>query len=95
MTHIASLEKMRQYFSSGSTRSYLFRKEQLRKLKTAILDHEDELYNALQADLKKSKEESWVTELGFVIAEINAALRNLKNWMEPERAATNLVCAFH
>jgi aldehyde dehydrogenase (NAD+) len=91
MTHIASLEKMRQYFSGGSTKPYLFRKEQLRKLKTAILNHEDELYNALQADLKKSKEESWVTELGFVIAEINAALKNLKNWMEPERAATNLV----
>ncbi|MGQ0737625.1 MAG: aldehyde dehydrogenase [Bacteroidota bacterium] len=91
MANIVSLGKMRQYFSSGSTKSYPFRKEQLRKLKTAILDHEDELYDALQADLKKNKEESWVTELGFVIAEINVTLKNLKNWMEPEKVATNPV----
>lgn len=91
MPNIASLEKMRQYFNSGATRSYAFRKEQLKKLKAAILQHEEELYSALYADLKKSREESWVTELGFVIAEINAALKNLKSWMQPERVATNLV----
>lgn len=91
MPDIASLEKMRRYFNSGATRSYAFRKEQLKKLKTAILRHEDELYDALYADLKKSKEESWVTELGFVIAEINTALKNLRAWMRPERRGTNLV----
>lgn len=91
MPNIASLEKMRQYFNSGATRSYEYRKEQLKKLKAAILKHEEELYSALYTDLKKSKEECWVTELGFVIAEINAALKNLQSWMQPERVATNLV----
>lgn len=82
---------MRQYFNSGATRTYVFRKEQLRKLKAAILKYEEELYSALQTDLKKSKEESWVTELGFVVTEINAALKNLRSWMRPERRGTNLV----
>lgn len=91
MNHIASLEKMRQYFNSGATKSFAFRKEQLKKLKTAILEHEEDLYAALYTDLKKSKEECWVTELGFVISEINAALKNLRSWMEPEQAGTNLV----
>ncbi len=91
MPNIASLEKMRQYFNSGATSTYHFRKNQLKKLKAAILKNEEELYNALYADLKKSREESWVTELGFVISEINAALKNLKSWMMPEKAATNLV----
>lgn len=91
MTHIASLEKMRAYFNSGATRTCRFRKEQLKKLKNAIVTYEEELYAALYADLKKSKEESWVTELGFVISEINAALRNLESWMKPEKAGTNLV----
>lgn len=91
MPDIASLEKMRQYFNSGATRSYAFRKEQLKKLKAAILKHEEELYEALYADLKKCKEESWVTEIGFVIAEINAALKSLRTWMRPERRRTNLV----
>lgn len=91
MTHIASLEKMRQYFDSGVTKSFAYRREQLKKLKNAILEHEEELYTALYTDLKKSREECWVTELGFVISEINAALKNLRSWMEPERARTNLV----
>lgn len=91
MANISSLEKMRQYFNSGATKPYAFRREQLKKLKAAILKYEEELYSALHADLKKSKEESWVTELGFVVAEINAALRNLRSWMRPDRVGTNLV----
>ncbi len=91
MADITALEKMRQYFNSRITQPYVFRKEQLKKLKTSILSHEQDLYDALHLDLKKSPEESWVTETGMVIAELNAALKNLRNWMEPERAATNLL----
>ncbi len=91
MAEITALEKMRQHFNSRATRSYAFRKEQLKKLKTSILNHEQDLYHALHTDLKKSQEESWVTETGMVIAELNAALKNLHNWMAPERAATNLL----
>ncbi|MFI5133131.1 MAG: aldehyde dehydrogenase [Chitinophagales bacterium] len=86
-----SLQALRSYFNSGATRTYTFRKEQLKKLKQAILDHEKDLYDALHADLKKSPEESWVTELGMVIAEINAALKELHKWMQPDRAGTNLL----
>jgi aldehyde dehydrogenase (NAD+) len=85
------LQKLREHFNSGATRPYAFRKEQLKKLKTAILRHEQDLYDALYADLKKSKEETWVTETGMVMAELNAAIKNLADWMEPERVSTNLV----
>jgi aldehyde dehydrogenase (NAD+) len=91
MPLINDLEKMRQYFNSGITRRYAFRKEQLKKLKVSILNHEEDLYDALYKDLKKSKEETWVTETGMVIAELNAAIRNLKSWMRPERVTTNLL----
>jgi len=86
-----SLQAMRQYFVSGITRPYSFRKEQLKKLKGSLLNHEKALYDALYADLKKSPEESWVTETGLVIAELNAALKHLHYWMKPERVATNLL----
>ena len=82
---------MRQYFDSGITRPYAFRKEQLQKLKQAILKHEQELYTALYADLKKSPEECWVTELGLVLSELDFIVKNLRRWMEPERVATNLL----
>lgn len=85
------LEALRSSFISGMTRSYAFRKEQLQKLKKAILEYEQELYNALYADLKKSPEESWVTELGLVVSELNVTLRELRRWMEPEHMPTNLL----
>jgi aldehyde dehydrogenase (NAD+) len=91
MANITSLEKMRQYFDSGATRSYSFRKEQLLKLKKSILAHEQDLYDALFKDLKKSPEETWVTETGMVIAELNAAIKHLGKWMKPEKVRTNFV----
>jgi aldehyde dehydrogenase (NAD+) len=85
------LSIMREFFDSGVTRSYQFRKEQLQKLKQTLLEHEQELYDALFADLKKSPEETWVTETGFLLAELNNTLKNFRRWMEPEQAATNLL----
>ncbi len=91
MANIATLDKMRQYFNSGSTKTNDFRKDQLTKLKKSILHHEEDLYDALYKDLKKSKEETWVTETGMVMSELNSALKNLRSWMRPKRVATNLL----
>ena len=85
------LENMRRYFQTGATLSYEFRKEQLLKLKKAILKYEKELHAALYADLKKSEEESWVTETGFLLTEINTTIKHLKSWMRPEIVSTNLL----
>ena len=82
---------MRQYFESGSTKLYSFRKEQLIKLRKALLKYETEFHAALYSDLKKSPEECWVTEIGFVLTELNATLKNFKNWMQPDLVKTNLL----
>jgi aldehyde dehydrogenase (NAD+) len=91
MALIDDLKKMRLYFNSGITKTYSFRKEQLKKLKSSILNHEQDLYDALYADLKKSPEETWVTETGLVISELNAAIKDLHLWMLPEKVDTNLL----
>jgi len=85
------LQRMRHYFNSGATKPFRFRKEQLLHLKRALRKYEQPLHEALYTDLKKSPEEAWVTETGFILSEINEALRNLADWMEPERARTNLL----
>lgn len=87
----SQLIALRQFFETGETKSYQFRKHQLQKLKAAILQYEQEIYSALHTDLKKSPEESWVTETGFLISEINNSLKKLRKWMRPQRTGTNLV----
>ena len=49
------LNKMREYFDGGITLSYSFRVEQLKRLKKSILAHEQDLNDALYADLKKAQ----------------------------------------
>ncbi|HET9747331.1 MAG TPA: aldehyde dehydrogenase [Chitinophagaceae bacterium] len=88
---LASLQQLRDHFNAGITRDYTFRKAQLKKLKASILRHEQDLYDALYTDLKKSPEETWVTEIGIVISELNVAIRNLYEWMQPEPVETNLL----
>lgn len=85
------LQGLRNYFHSGATRSYDFRKKQLQQLKQALLQYEQELHNALFTDLKKNPEEAWVTETGLVQSEITTAFKGLHTWMQPESAGTNLV----
>ena len=87
----ASLQSMRRYFESSATRSFAFRKEQLIKLKAGLYKYEKEFHDALHTDLGKSPEESWVTETGFVLNEISYTLKHLRNWIQPEKAKTNLV----
>lgn len=91
MATTQQLSAMQSYFDTGATKTYSFRKQQLKKLKLCIEKYEQEIYAALHADLKKSPEESWVTENGLVLSEINYAVRNLAAWMAKENAATNLL----
>ena len=83
--------RMRDYFNSGLTKPFNFRKEQLKKLQAAVKKFEKPLHDALYNDLKKSPEECWVTETGFLLAEISHTLKHLKNWMQPELVPTNLL----
>jgi len=85
------LETMRNYYESGATRPYAYRKHQLQLLRESILKYEDEINEALYADLKKSPEEAYATETGLLLAEINLTIKNLHRWMKVERVKTNLL----
>ena len=91
METIESLLHMRVYFNSGKTQTYQFRKQQLLQLKSSLIRYEQDLYDALYKDLKKSPEECWVTENGMVLSELNYALKKLKSWMASDSVPTNLL----
>ena len=86
-----SLEALRQYFQSGATQPFTFRLLQLKRLKQLVLDNEQALYKALHADLKKTDEDAWATEVGFFLSELNYTIEHLKGWMQPKSVPTNLV----
>lgn len=80
----------RSYYRKDHTLSYQFRKEQLLKLRKMIEMNEERVLQALKKDLNKSEFEGYSTEIGFLYAEINLVLKNLKNWMKPSKVKTPL-----
>lgn len=88
---IEQLQTVRTFYESGATRSYAFRKQQLLLFKQTIIKYEQQIYEALYQDLKKSPEESYATENGLLLAEINVIIKHLKQWMSPESTGINLV----
>ncbi|WP_372629971.1 aldehyde dehydrogenase [Cohnella sp.] len=84
----AVIERQKQYFRTGETRSVPFRREQLIKLREAVLRFEPQLLAALKEDLNKSEQEAYTTEIGIVLSEIRTALRHVRRWSKPERART-------
>ncbi len=84
-------EKMWEYFETGVTKSYDFRKQQLLKLKSTVQKYEIEIFEALHKDLHKSKEECWITENGFFLSELGVAVKKLSSWMKRVRVGTNLL----
>jgi aldehyde dehydrogenase (NAD+) len=85
------LYEHRIFFNKGITQDAGFRKKQLQNFLKAIDANEIAIYDALYKDLKKSKEEVWVTEISIVRNEIKHAIKNLQNWMQPKRTSTNIV----
>ncbi len=85
---LQTLDRQRENFAKGVTRSYEFRAEQLKKIPKWIHKHEKQIYDALYADLNKAPFECYATEIGIVLDEVHYALKHLRGWMRPMRAKT-------
>ena len=59
------------------------RKEKLRKLKSAVEAHADQIVAAVKQDTRKPEGEIKVTEILNVIANIERNINNLDEWMKP------------
>ncbi len=81
----------RNYFKSNATRPVEFRLKQLKKLKALLLEHEDEMHEAIFNDFGKSKYENQLTEFFPLIDEINISIKNLKKWVQHKSVKTNLL----
>ncbi len=85
MTFAAAVQRQRDFFESGATRPLEFRRAQLLRLRDGMISHESALLEALHSDLRKSPQEAYASELGFVRGEIDHMLRRLPRWMRKRR----------
>lgn len=80
----------REFFQTGATLPVEFRIGQLKALGSYLRAHEQEVLEALHADLGKAPFESYATELGLVYDEIRTCLRNVRRWARPRPVPTPL-----
>ena len=81
---------LRHTFDQGVTRPENWRRAQLAALRRMLVDRAADFEGALRADLGKSGTEAQLTEIGFLVAEIDHALSHLGRWMRPVRVAAPL-----
>ncbi|MCL4144868.1 UNVERIFIED_CONTAM: hypothetical protein GTU68_064395, partial [Idotea baltica] len=79
------LETQKAFYQSQKTKDISFRLSLLNALKIEILSKEQDIYQALHKDFQKSEFETFVSELGIVISELNLAIKKLKKWSKPKR----------
>lgn len=82
------LQRQRQYFLSGATLPVKNRVRYLKALKSCIIEREEEIYAALKSDLGKSATESYMSEVGMTLSEINFMLRHVRSYARDRRVRT-------
>lgn len=88
----AILESQHAFFKSGTTLDPRWRSERLKELARALDKWEIPLCDALWADLHKSANEAFLTEIALVRSEISSAARSVRRWARREKVSTPIAC---
>jgi aldehyde dehydrogenase (NAD+) len=87
------VSRIKKAFQTRKTRPLAYRKEQLQNLENFLVTCEAEIVEAAYEDLRKPAFETYVTEIGFVKAEIKYEMKHLKSWMQVKRVNTPIIYA--
>jgi aldehyde dehydrogenase (NAD+) len=79
------------YFASGATQSLSWRKRQLTAFLRLLKMEEKAIAEALNRDLRKSPEEAFLTEVGYLIKDVKYLLSNVERWMKPQSVGTPML----
>ena len=82
----------RRFFRTGETLPVKWRIKQLKKLKAAVIVHQQEFIDALAEDLGRSEVEAYLCDVGPIIVEINEMISGLRRWARPECHWSGLMC---
>ena len=81
----------RHFFDIGGTQSLPARRKVLQTLKQVILVEEKAINEALKKDLGKSSSETFLSEVGLVLTEIDYFNRHLPQLAKPKRVTNSLL----
>lgn len=84
------VQNARNAFNTGRTKDLKFRKKQLKALARLYRENTNAMIEALSIDLHKSKQESILTEVFFMINDVEDLIVNLDKWAAPEKPPTGL-----
>lgn len=79
-----AFDNMKKYFNTDITKSIHFRQQSLSALKKTIKKYEAKVTAALKQDLNKYAQESYMTEIGLVMEEVDYAIKHLAGWSKPK-----------
>ena len=88
------VERQRAYFRTNATFDLDARKQELERLHDCIKAHEADIDAALAADLGKSPDEAYVSEIGLTLSETTYQARHVKRWARPHLHPVNLANSF-
>lgn len=80
----------REFFLKGTTLDINVRISALKKLYSAIKEHEEEIYDALYKDLGKSRFEGYMCEVGLTLSEISYMLKHIHSFSREKNVHTPL-----
>lgn len=90
LSAVDAVKHARVAFDQGITRPIAWRIAQLRAMATMLRQHEQAFAEALASDLGKSNFEAWMTEIGFLAADIEHQIKHVAGWAKPRRSRVPL-----
>lgn len=90
----ALIQAQRKFFASGKTLDVGFRIRMLTRLEQSILKYEQELNEAIHADLGKSAAEAYMCEIGLTLSELRYMRSHVRGWSRDRRVLSPLA-QFH
>ena len=85
------VQRARNAFQNGRTRSIAFRRQQLQSLMRMYEENRDLMAEVLEADLKKPRQESMIFEIDFLINDLINTLSNFESWAAAEKVRCFLI----
>lgn len=84
------MQAQKTFFETGSTLPVGNRIQAMKQLRETILQHENDICDALEADLGKSNFESYMCEIGLALSELTYMIKHTRQYARTRTVPTDL-----